>query len=480
MKPFFTTNFGDVPRLEGLYVIERLPPATISGVFLGDVAMVGETVRGPVGTAVRISSEQEFTDVFGSRDLGAGGALVNKVWLSLVNKKFGNVQVIRVASDDGYASTATKDGYLKVDASSQGVWGNSVTYQVEDATDSNVNHFDLVITDYNGHVFTYRNLDIHATGVDNLAQSVGTDNSNPVVLTKLSNGRPTTMVSALSLAGGTSPSTDDADYLAGLAVGAVAENCGVVLVCNQMSAAIKAEIATLAPTVSDRVFLMSADNAAVSAASAITEVASYRSDRIIYCFNHPNTLDPTTALKVSTNPCDWMASILSQTDIDIHPGEQDTKALTAGITDLAFPAFVRGDYINFKAAGICALEKDNGVDFVSGVTTSLTPGIEEITRRRMTDYLQLSMADFLNNFVKKKDTAERRAAIVGAIDNFLGDLQKANRVVDQFQVDGEKLNTVTQRAQGIEQIYVAVKLINHMLELVLQTVIGTSVVIQSQ
>jgi hypothetical protein len=73
----------------------------------------------------------------------------------------------------------------------------------------------------------------------------------------------------------------------------------------------------------------------------------------------------------------------------------------------------------------------------------------------------------------------RRLANGGILQAFLGDLQGNERIVEQFSIDLEKLNTPTQRAQGIEKILMRVKLIGHMLELVLETEIGTSVVISS-
>src|SRR6516164_4102164 len=96
--PFFTTNEGEVSRLEGLYIMERNPPGIISGVFLGNVGVAGETVRGPTDVPTDVGSEAEFVSVFGGRDQGSGGSIVNKVWLSLLNKPFGRVTVNRSAA----------------------------------------------------------------------------------------------------------------------------------------------------------------------------------------------------------------------------------------------------------------------------------------------------------------------------------------------------------------------------------------------
>ena len=56
MNPTFTTNDSEFTRLEGLYVSERNPPAVISGVFLGNVGMAFEAVRGPVDEVVEVTS----------------------------------------------------------------------------------------------------------------------------------------------------------------------------------------------------------------------------------------------------------------------------------------------------------------------------------------------------------------------------------------------------------------------------------------
>jgi hypothetical protein len=55
------------------------------------------------------------------------------------------------------------------------------------------------------------------------------------------------------------------------------------------------------------------------------------------------------------------------------------------------------------------------------------------------------------------------------------DLKRAERIVEAFSVDTEKLNTTAQRALGVEKILLRVKLLGHMLHLVLETEIGTAV-----
>ncbi len=364
---------------------------------------------------------------------------------------------------------------MRVDASSVGVWGNDLDAEVKDATDADANHFNLEIT-YLGGKIVLKNLNCQS-GYDNLLATLGDDDGNWVTLTKLANGRPLNGASALI--SGADGSIADSDFTGtgdALELAAAVPGVGAVFIAERSSATLKTKVRTLAAASCDRLWLICADAETTSAATAITEAASNRDDRIVYCFNHPYTLDNETGAEILTHPTSWMASVLSQTDIDIHPGEEDTKEFTAGIIRLYNEAYSRADYIAFKDAGICSLEKDtSGFAFVSGVTTSVVPGKEQITRRRMADFILISLANSLKFFVKKKNTVSRRQVQVGLIDSFLGDLKAQERVVENFAVDGEILNTVASRSLGIEKIKVSVELIKHQLHLVLDATIGTNV-----
>lgn len=507
--PFFTSNENDLTQLEGLYIQELNPPAIVQGVSLNVVGINGECVRGPENKAVLITSAGRFNEVFGGRDYtanGQGGTRIGKVHLSLANKPFGSIYVVRgVAADAVKASfqleTAAGGGgtpIALIQAYGFGVHGNNISHKVSAATDGDAGHWNLTIR-YLGSDIVYQSLNT-TTGNDNLATIVGTDDSRLVVVTKVGSGRPVngaagidgadangftplgTAVAGFVVTTGSDGTIADTDFTGtakGLELLAATKGIAVVFVAERMSATIKDKIELLAASAVDRVFIAGSDTDAVGVAAAVTDVALQRSDRIIYTYNHPFTRDPDTQAEVVTRPEPWLASVLSQTDVDIHPGEEDTKKFLAGITRLSNEALQRQDYITLKAAGICALEHDDGFSFVSGVTSTLTSGKTEITRRRMTDYLQLSLAVELRHSVKKKNTVLRRKANAALIQGFLKDLQKQQRIVDDFQIDTEKLNTPTGRANGLEKILMRVKLLGHILYLDLVTEIGTNVSISA-
>lgn len=506
-SPYFTTNDQDISQLEGLYIKERNPPAQVKGVALNGVGVVGECVRGPVNQVVEITSKARFLEVFGGRDhtaLGTGGAVVGKVWQSLLNKPFGRLFVARAAAAAAAAASFTIETtaggggttVALVSAANPGSWGNNVGIRVHAATDGNANHWNLTVR-YLGNTVTYKNLDT-TTGNDNLADVIGDDLGNLVVVTKLGNGRPVnhaastdgtdadgyvllgaTVSGFTSVAGsdGTIAATDYTGTGDGMELLNATKGVAVAYVAEYMASGIKDKAELLVAAVSDRIWLVGPDAHTTSAGDAATDAASQRSDRLVYCFNHAYTRDPDTGNELLCRPEAWMASILSQTAVDVHPGDWDNRKYLAGVTRLYNEGLARQDYINLKAAGVCALEKDEGFGFVSGVTSSLTSGREEITRRRSVDYIQLSLASALKYNVYKKNTASQRAVIAGLVSGFLNQAKKDEFVVEQFSVDTESLNSPLTRAAGVEKVLLRVKLIGHILHLVLETEIGTGVTI---
>lgn len=505
--PLFTTNDAEFSKLEGVYIKETDPPAGVTEQSLNVVGIFGETLKGP-DTPVSITNEARFVEVFGGGYLG--GVLVNKVWKSILNKGFSQLVVNRVRAAAAVKASFTLEtadagggtAIVRVDASSVGTWGNSVRIKVEAATNAVATSWNLrAIDDTTGKSYLWENINT-ATGFDNTVEIFGTDDGRLIDVTKLASGRPINStatvdgadadgyinlgetVAAFVSVAGTDGTVADSDYTGSakpLQTLAGYPGVAVVFPAEYMTAAVQGGMETAANAASDRIFLIGplAHTTAISA--AITDVADFRHDRLVYCYNHPYTTDPTTAAEILTRPEAWMACILANTDVDIHPGEEDTKRFLSGITRLYQPSIVRTDYVLLRAAGISALEVDLGSPvFVSGVVTGLTPGKTEITRRRMADFLQLSAAYTLRYHVKKKNTVERRRAIAATLKGWLSNLKRASRVVEDFEIDGEILNSTIDRAAGIERILMRVKILGHMLHVVLQTEIGTGVTITAQ
>lgn len=505
---YFTTNPAEFSRLEGLYVSERLPAGFIRGRNLGIVGFAGKCVRGPLDPQT-ITSSGAFTDIYGERDYGSGGALIGEVWKALVNKAFGTVVVRRVAAADAVKASLTFEtaaggagtAVIRVDASSVGAWGNNVQAKVSAATSGVATQFNLTVK-YLGDEVLYENLDC-SVGTDNLAAAVGSDPERYVDLVKVGDGRPVNSaaatdgadslafinlgetITAFTTVLGTEGTLAVGDYTAGLQDIAIFPNVAVCLVPEAVTgsaATFHSAMVTLAASVSDRIFLTWSQAHAQSVATVVAQVAAQittRSDRIVWCHNSPYTIDPETSAEMQTGPHVWLASILSQIDVDIHAGEFSTVALLAGISRVTTAALTREDLVALREAGISTLERvPEGFQFRSVVTTDLTDGKTELARRRACDFLQLSAASRLRFYVKKKNTPTNRAAAAAELTGFSEDLRAKERVVEDYEIDQASVNNDRQRARGEERVLWRVRLIGHILAFVLETDISTGTIIE--
>jgi hypothetical protein len=177
--------------------------------------------------------------------------------------------------------------------------------------------------------------------------------------------------------------------------------------------------------------------------------------------------------------------VLSQIAPERNPGELTAITQSALVTILGqqrgAPVLTKTDYEVLKAAGICGIRIDrtSGPVFQSGITTSLVSGRTRISRRRMADFIQDSLARQGNLYVKQLLTDDVRTAILSETDAFLASLRA--EATPQFQriaaysVDGTSGNTPEQEAAGIYVVAVSVRLLSEIDNLVLVTSIGESV-----
>lgn len=498
-----STNPQDWVALEALYISEQKPPGFIRGVDLTTSGIGGQCVRGPT-TPQTITSEARFVELYGERDYGAGdkayGTLVGQVWAALLNKQFGKVVVRRVAASDAVKATASfsnsvPTAIIRVDASSVGIWANGaaggITISIEAATDADANHFN-VRAKYLGKDYLFQNLNVFTSTDDNLAVTLGDDPAVLITITKLASGRPVN-VSNTNLASGSNGTVANSDYTAAVTDLANYSGIATVLVpeAAPTQATLNGSIVTLSSTVKDRVFLtwsgVVGESVSTNKAALTTQITT-RSDRIVWCYNTTKTLDPKAGTKIDQSSHIWLASIMSQTHPSVHKGSNDTMSMLAGVASVANDTLTRQDLIDLRAAGISTLEHlaDEGFKFHSVVTTSLTPGLTELSRRLMADFIQLSLSKRLVAYVKEKNTKISRAMEVGEITAFFRSLQEPGpgQTIDDddpdlgpgFLVDKASVNTGASRGQGIEKTLTRVRLVNHTLYLVIQSEIGTGVV----
>ena len=146
------------------------------------------------------------------------------------------------------------------------------------------------------------------------------------------------------------------------------------------------------------------------------------------------------------------------------------------------------DYIALRAAGICAPKIESGtLVYQSGITNvqpGIYPALSPIRRRRMADYIEDSIAVALLPFVKQLMTLNRRAAVVGLVNQFLVSLlsptnANTQRIAGYF-IDGKTPNLapaggVSPTSLGIFRMIVAVTTLPSMDDIVLDCTIGDTV-----
>lgn len=516
-EPLVTTNPAEYTKLEGVYISPKDPPPFVKEVGFANTGIFATALKGPTDKAVAIRSPRELKNIYGLDRYDAGGTPINsELWKFLLNKKFGSLVIYRVAASDAIKGSFTLEDtaggagtdICRIDASAVGLYGRDVYWKVEAASDANANHWNLRIK-YKGEEFLYENLDTGdgTPGNDNTASVIGTGDARLIDLVKLADGRPFNSIASadgadadgytylgqvvaafasVPASDGTISATDYTVADGPLETLAEYKGVGIVACGNEdgtITAAVNTAMKTKAALSSDRLFLVhegELTGSAVTPSAVITDVASFRDGRVVYCHNAPYTLDPQTALEVISSPVSWMACILANTDVDIHPGEEDTIPLLAGIIRLDQPAISRENYKALKAAGIASLERNEDGEhlFVSGVVTLLTSGKTEITYRRMRDFIQLSAAKFARPFVKKKGTQGNQDTFGGGLEGWLEGLKKRERVVKNYAVDIEGVNDETTEALGLEYVGLDVQLINHWLHIVFLTDIGTGTIIE--
>jgi hypothetical protein len=246
---------------------------------------------------------------------------------------------------------------------------------------------------------------------------------------------------------------------------------------------------------------------ASAAESSVTQpgVGAYSYQRIIYTYPAVTTSIPAiatiglaggtgfTANGVVTVGADgFLASVMSQLPPEDNPGQ--LTAFTGAA--IALEPGVNGgnpltinDYINFKAAGICAPKFSYGtLIFQSGVTSvdpAAYPQYAPIHRQRMADYITDSIATALDPYSKQLMTLALQQAVTVMVRQFMiGLLSPTN--LNQQRIAGFYLDTKTPNAAppggvaptslGIFRMLLLVTTLPSMDDIVIDSQIGDSVV----
>ncbi|KKN72082.1 hypothetical protein LCGC14_0414770 [marine sediment metagenome] len=183
----------------------------------------------------------------------------------------------------------------------------------------------------------------------------------------------------------------------------------------------------------------------------------------------------------------WLASVESVLPPERNPAQSAPPVPTVLSPVVGFargtPKLDISGYTQLRARGIVGLRFDKtiGPHFQSGITTSLISGEKNIFRRRMADFLQDAIAARLVQLSKLPLTQQNKDDMITELDAFLVDLQSPDNPsaqrIGSFSNNDVSGNTAATRANNIHVIITKVQLVPTGDFIVLQTDIGTGVVI---
>jgi hypothetical protein len=317
-----------------------------------------------------------------------------------------------------------------------------------------------------------------------------------------------TVTNASALASALSEAAIDAAYSAALAktldlTGAV-KDAGYLLMARRSDAVVRAGKSNAMDATANGCKarkLITGSMIATTASAAITEVASFRSDRVLYTTKGLKIYIPEIATRgtdggigftsdgiISVRPDGPLTTICASRPPEENPGQQTNLVDDFFEVDAGGETLALETYQAWKAAGICAPIIDGafGTMFQSGVTTSLETAKITAARRKMADFIDDSIVELGKPYCKQLTSQSRRDALRGAVDSFLGGLlsveKPASQRINSFSVDDTAAagNTADVLALGAYYMVIRVRTLSSMDYLVFQVEAGENAITVQQ
>lgn len=481
MSLFRSTDPTTWDDVDGIIINESAPAPNIAGVAANVAIIVGQTQRGEQ-KLTEVGSIGEFHELFGKASYGVN--------IALKNKRFGRLKVIRaIAADAGAAEIdfddSTNNAIYNFKAKYKGVYGALIKVKIENGSTVGKK---ITVQDTNPNAVLPT--EVYDNVESTTAQALNVfANSKLVDVTVLDDSdEPDNTVGFVALVGGSDGTITDADYQAAIALAGV-ENAGNILFLDEYNSTRNGYLKTHVADNPDKMVICAGPESDTKSA-AITAVASLRDTegRIIYGF--PWVQTSLDGVLTYTSPASWIASVISQTAPNVDPAYVSNSQFLGGITSLK-GSYTRADYIQFKDAGIMAFEADQDIGFKikSGIVTQILDSSKvTVLRRRMADFLTVSIGRFLKNYQNAVNSAPNRLLVKGAIATFVDGLERDGILPKDSEVQGgkaklidtESLNTNSSIAAGFFKILYKQRIYSSMRYIVLQAEIGEGVVVTEQ
>ena len=376
MSGLFATS--KVQRRHGAYCLNVRGTPVFTPKGTGVAAIVAQFPWGPSEQLISPAGTKDRLDMF----CPAGMDHLSTGYLAISNKAWPTLKVVRAcASTAATATCLLVDGattIVTVAAKYPGSAINTVgTCVVSDASDGNVNHFNLLVSvtgDSGSTTDVFKNLDATASTmtVSELGQALLVGG-----FTVTNTGRPDN--GTYTFSGGTSPAVASADYVGTAGTGnrglALLENdktinhvfvddCG-----NSLRSAVNAGVQAHAILMGDRIGYING-NSGQTAANVLLDKANYTNSHVVYVDPWVYVLDDVTGAKHLVPGSPFAASVASQlvTSTAISWKGSEVRSMLSGIVGVEYN---RGDATGDNTEnGICTViqEGDGGFTFEADVT----------------------------------------------------------------------------------------------------------------
>lgn len=437
--PLFVTTKAAATR-HGVFGVEKVPPAIIRGAGFGVAALVEQQSWGPSQALTTPSGFGELLNMVAPPGMNR----TNAGYLALIKKGFPTIKFVRVLGSTAVKAAAVinKTGptaLITITLKYEGTEGNSVIITIAAASDGDSNHFNITasVTGASGtYTETLHNYNVSGVGADSALTAA--DLQRLVLIgsvTKNSAGLP--ILGSTTCSSGTLGTIDATTYVgvAGTNDKGVAKLEGDKTIDhffvgdpgNSLRAAVNAGLKAHADLMTDRVAYLNG-NSALTAAAAQADVASYRSQRVVYCDPYCYITDDVDATKRLVTTAAFAASVASRLppSTSIAWKSDVVQAMLGGIVELEAE---RGEATAANtAAGIATFirEDEGGFTIEAGVTTiaPTTPAKKNLTRTRTGIYIARSVTTSLRGYVDMPNLPVYQQDIVDAITSFLERMKK--------------------------------------------------------
>lgn len=480
-SPYRTSNPLEFAQVDGIVIDEESPPPSVQGVGTGVAILAGQFERGTAALQDTAGTADIF-EKYGKNYAYSG-------LISILNKQFSLLRIIRVVASDAAAAThsflATSTPIISFTALYKGVYGNGITVAISAGSVSGKKY---VVTDTSATAVlpqeTYDNVVVASISVNNNPFAA----SRLISATVLATSSEPDTIAATALSTGSDGTIADSDYQTAMDKAGV-QGAGNVLFLDAYTPARRAALKQHAITYKDKMVII-ANSVGTSASAVETDAATYRDTdgAIIYAF--PWLKTAVLGVDTLVSPASFYASILSQSAPNVDPADVANVGFLQGVTGIEL-MLSRPDYIALMAAGVSAFEYDSDIGYKvrSGVVTQIADSSKlTVARRRMTNYLTDSAGKFLKLYQNGPNTRAKRNAIKAAILDFVKRNEDAGLLPADSEVSGgkaknvdtESLNTDSVIASGMCKIIWQQREQSSMRFIVLVAEMGQSVVVTAQ